>query len=78
VFERRSNYAAAGVVDQDVDVPESSDRRRDQVVGHARVLELSDESSRDVNLVPDILQVFLRSCRGENAGAVGDKPPCDT
>ena len=53
-------------------------RSFDQVVGHAGLLELADEAARDVNLVQDLLQVLLGPRRGENAGAVGGKPPCDT
>jgi hypothetical protein len=78
VLERRPDHATAGVVDQDVDVAQLADRGVHQVVGHARLLQLADEPTRDVNLVQDLVQILLGPRRGEHAGAVGGKPPCDT
>ena len=47
-------------------MPQLADRSVHQVVGHAGLLEFSDESTRDVDLVQDLLQVLLVPCRGEN------------
>ena len=78
VFEGWPDHPATGVVDQNIDVAERTDRRRDEVVGRAGLVEFADEPAGDRRLLVDVVQVFFAAGRRENRCAIGDEACSDT
>ena len=77
VFQGWPDHPATGVVDQNIDVAERTDRRGDQVVGHAGLVEFADEPAGYRRLLVDVVQVFFAAGRRENRCAIGDKARSD-
>ncbi|GFG82849.1 hypothetical protein MPRG_61250 (plasmid) [Mycobacterium paragordonae] len=72
MLERRQDHAAAGVVDQNIDMAERLDSRGHQVVGRTWLVEFSDEAAGDGRVLIHAFQVLLGAGRRENRGAILD------
>ena len=72
VLERWPDHAAAGIVDQNVDVAESLGRRRHHLVSHARLVELAGEGARDGRMLVHAFQIFLAAGSRENCRTIAD------